>query len=139
MAIKWRYRKPAEILNTEKREMNICKSTGERPLQQGDVLLEKVSAKIDDVKKFMQEMLPKNGHIVLAEGETTGHFHGIAEEEDVKLYTLDELMLLVVEKEDGVELTHQEHGPIRIPHGIHKITGVQEYDYEKELSRRVLD
>lgn len=104
-------------------------------LQQGDVLLEKVI------------QLPSNksrlNHLTLAEGEVTGHAHrvevldgdtGIAE-----LFREEKGNMYLSVKNGQVTLTHEEHGNITLEEGIYKIGIVQEYDYETEESKNVMD
>ena len=39
----------------------------------------------------------------------------------------------------GAEITHEEHGPVRVPQGEYRVTRVQEYDHFAEEARRVVD
>jgi hypothetical protein len=102
-------------------------------LQQGDVLLRRVTIDISKAEKVKRD---KRG-IVLAEGEVTGHFHGIENCEDAELIKIGEKMLLSVSK--PVDLKHQEHGTITIEPGVWEVGGVVEYDYFQEMQRRVID
>jgi hypothetical protein len=103
--------------------------------QQGDVLIHNNNAKLPKGAKPLNKD-PRG--IVLAEGEATGHFHCIEDTEHAQLYTLDEILYLVVEEEE-VTIKHQEHKSFTIPPGIYKVGGVQEYDYLTQEKRRVLD
>jgi len=95
--------------------------------QQGDVLLFKVE-KLEGKKL---------DHLVLAEGEVTGHCHkiskGLAE-----LFESGSTKYLEV-KSDYAELTHEEHKTITIPKGIYKVGIVKEFDHFLEESRNVQD
>ncbi|MDX1962259.1 MAG: hypothetical protein SFX18_03840 [Pirellulales bacterium] len=66
-------------------------------------------------------------HLVLAEGELTGHSHRIAEKDAAVLYRteLGELFLQVTAKQ--ATLVHQEHGPIVLGTGIYSIWRQREY------------
>ena len=99
--------------------------------QQGDVLLKR----IDKLPEGEQKVISK-GKLVLALGETTGHFHGI-EESESELIQIGEKMLLKLENQ--ATLTHQEHGHITLDKGIYEVGIVQEYDYYSKMVRKVVD
>ncbi len=68
----------------------------------------------------------KRPHLVLAEGELTGHSHRIAEPQSAKLFQFqNDLYLEVVAAE--ATLIHQEHGPIPLPQGFYKAWRQREY------------
>jgi hypothetical protein len=102
-------------------------------IQQGDVLLKKIKTLPPDV----QSVQPDARGFVLAEGEATGHHHTLEAQETTQLYTLDEILYLVVEAE--ASLTHQEHDTIQVPPGIYEIGRVREYDYMANEARTVRD
>ncbi len=65
-------------------------------------------------------------HLVLAEGELTGHSHRIAERTAANLYqSAQDLYLRVTE--DRATLIHQEHGPISLPRGLYRVWRQREY------------
>jgi hypothetical protein len=84
----------------------------------GDVLVRRV------------ECIPSNAlerpHLVLAEGEVTGHAHRIAEAHSAELYQDGARMYLRV-LTDTATLIHQEHGPISLPRGDHQVWRQREY------------
>ena len=98
-------------------------------LQQGDVLITKVN--VNEIKG------DKLNHLVLMEGELTGHAHriskGLAE-----LFENGSTKYLKVLSEEAI-LTHEEHGTITIPKGFYKIGRVREYDHFAEEARNVQD
>ena len=96
-------------------------------LQQGDVLLKKVS-------KVQGKKL---NHLILAEGEATGHCHVITKG-DAELYDDNGTLYLKVFS-DEAELTHQEHDVITIKKGEYEIDKVREYDHFAEEARLVRD
>jgi hypothetical protein len=97
-------------------------------LQQGDVLLNSVDYEIKGKKL---------DHLILAEGEATGHHHQIVSGLG-QLIMMDKIMHLQVFSETAL-LKHEEHKPIVIPKGNWKINTVREYDpFENEI-RRVQD
>ena len=91
----------------------------------GDVILKQVS----EVKG------KKLKHLVLAEGEVTGHSHQITDGEAV-LYEHEGTLFLSVESETA-KLTHEEHKVIELPKGKYEITIQREYS--PEGWRRVAD
>ncbi len=84
----------------------------------GDVLISKVS----EVKG------KKLAHLVLAEGEVTGHAHRITAGE-AELYESNGVLFLKVVSEHA-KLTHEEHKPIDLPKGDYEITIQREYEPE---------
>ncbi len=104
--------------------------------QQGDVLLF-TAAKLPE---GAVEVKPINGRLILAEGETTGHAHALALNDypNSKLFKLEngELYLSVVEP---VIIYHEEHKPVSIPEGTHRIGIVREVDPFSEEIRAVQD
>ncbi len=65
-------------------------------------------------------------HLVLAEGELTGHSHRIAEKEAGELHQATDGLYLVVLAEQAT-LVHQEHGPIELPRGTYRVWRQREY------------
>jgi hypothetical protein len=65
-------------------------------------------------------------HLVLAEGELTGHSHRIAEEGSAVLFQTPSSMFLSVTA-DRATLIHQEHGPIALPRGLYRVWRQREY------------
>jgi hypothetical protein len=104
-------------------------------VQQGDVILNRVNLNISKATKVKKN----NRGIVLAEGEATGHYHGIeVEESEAELIQLGEKMLLNV-KADSVTLKHQEHKPITIDKGVWEVGQVVEKDWLNNMVRKVVD
>lgn len=87
-----------------------------QPIRQGDVILLPVQ----------QTQGQKLTHLILAEGEVTGHSHRISNGE-AELYEKDgTLYLRVVSKE--ATLIHEEHKAISIPQGSWTIRIQREYE-----------
>jgi hypothetical protein len=107
--------------------MNIAKNTA----QQGDVCLKRLNS----LPLGKTKVISKN-KIVLAEGETTGHFHGLIEK-DSELLEIDGVRILNLKKKST--LKHQEHKPITLDAGIWQIGIVNEYDYFSQMKRKVVD
>ena len=95
-------------------------------VRQGDLLIVKV------------ELLPdgciKHQHLVLAEGEATGHKHEL---DTGELYEKDGTLFFHIEEEKTATLKHEEHGPITFGPGIYKV--VRQREYEPRGWRRVAD
>jgi len=83
--------------------------------RQGDVLIKKVES--IQGKKLK--------HLVLAEGETTGHKHQITEG-DAEMYEHEGTLFLRVNSAIAT-VTHEEHAPIVLPIGDYEIKIKREY------------
>lgn len=101
-------------------------------LQQGDVLLRKIKKLPFGIRKVER----KNGAIVLAEGEATGHAHRIMDI-DALFYECDGKLYLKNDK--SVTVTHEEHKSIVIEPGIYEVGQVKEKDWLSGMVRSVVD
>ena len=99
--------------------------------RQGDVLIIKAEIDLQGAK----EIKPRNGRIILAEGEATGHHHSV-DCAVASLFDLGGKMVMVVD--EPTVITHQEHGAIEIAPGQYWVVGQREYQ-PKKLPRRVMD
>jgi len=103
--------------------------------QQGDV----IGIAVSKIPESAKAVKATSRGLVLAEGEVTGHFHGIAQAPEVDLLKDTDGTLYLSIREGKATLRHQEHGPIQIPVGKYKIGGVVEIDpFENEI-RQVAD
>lgn len=90
----------------------------------GDILLARVEEEVPvDAKKLR--------HLVLAEGELTGHAHRIAERDRAELFRFldhrhQEVMYLKITAPEAT-LVHQEHGPITLRQGVYTFWRQREY------------
>ncbi|QEH32435.1 hypothetical protein OJF2_09060 [Aquisphaera giovannonii] len=75
-------------------------------------------------------------HVVLAEGEVTGHSHRIAEAGAAELLERDGTLYLRV-LADRAKLIHQEHRAIELPRGEYRVW--QQREYTPQAIRTVLD
>lgn len=99
--------------------------------RQGDVGIERVA----NLPTQAAEIAPKDGRIVLAYGEVTGHAHAFAEITKVREFSFAaERFIQVME---AATLRHEEHAPITLPPGIYKIH--QQREYRPEAIRNVAD
>lgn len=102
-------------------------------IQQGDVTIERVN-------KLPSSAVRLN-HLILAEGETTGHMHkingGSVCEDAVLFEEKGDMYLQVIG--NSVTLVHEEHNAQIIDKGVYKIGRVNEYDYDTEEARKVQD
>lgn len=99
-----------------------------KKLQQGDVIIRKVDYAVEGEKL---------DHLVLAEGEATGHSHQITEGLG-QLIMMDKIMHLQIFSETA-KLRHEEHNEVIIPKGDYKIGIVREYDPFEDEIRQVKD
>jgi len=99
--------------------------------QQGDVVLRRIKSLPEGEQKVIARK-----KLILAEGEVTGHYHGI-EEEDSELIQIGDKILMNLA--NTATLTHQEHGPITLEPGLWEVGRVQEYDYYAKMKRQVQD
>lgn len=98
-------------------------------IQQGDVLI----FKVDEIPQGAKRL----DHLILAEGEATGHAHRIVSG-DAVLFAAETSLYLKVTSEKAL-LTHEEHGEQNIERGLYRIGGVREMDYDEMEARRVQD
>jgi len=103
----------------------------QKTAQQGDVILRR----LNKMPAGEQKVLAKR-HLVLAEGEVTGHSH-VIEEDESELIQIGEQIILKLEEQ--ATLVHQEHGPITLDKGLWEVGRVQEYDYLSQMKRPVMD
>ena len=98
--------------------------------RQGDVLLVRVGSIPEGAKAR-----DRNGPLVLAHGEATGHAHTIAEP---TARLLDHEQATYLEVADALAmLTHQEHAAIAIPAGVYEVR--RQREYSPEAIRNVAD
>lgn len=90
-----------------------------KPLRQGDVIL------IPDTDTG-SALGQKQSHLVLAEGEVTGHAHRISSGE-AELYEREGTLYLRVLSETAL-LTHEEHHAITVPQGNWVVRIQREYE-----------
>jgi hypothetical protein len=99
------------------------------PVQQGDLLMTPIDKLSDEGKSISV------GKCILAHGESS-HSH-VVEDEEAELIQIGERMLLKLGRQATVK--HEEHGPIALAPGIWEIGRVNEYDYFKDMVRKVQD
>ncbi len=80
---------------------------------------------VENIEEIPNEVRPLQ-HLVLAEGELTGHSHRIAEQGAAQLYQSFTGMYLRITEKIGT-LIHQEHGPIQLPRGAYRVWRQREY------------
>jgi hypothetical protein len=98
--------------------------------RQGDVYLKRVTKIPADAKAEK-----RNGPIVLALGEATGHKHQILDEEVAVFVKADGTMYLQVAGES--KLQHEEHATVVLPAGNYE--RVLQREYSPEAIRNVAD
>ncbi len=90
-----------------------------QPIRQGDVIL-------TPTNEILGEKLP---HVILAEGEVTGHSHRISEGR-AELYERDGILYLLVLSRTAT-LRHEEHHAVAIPRGKWTVRIQREYSPRK--------
>ena len=101
-------------------------------VQQGDVLIKK----INKLPEGLEKIKTKNNLWIIAEGETTGHYHAIAEKEAIVYEKEGKKYILT---EEGFTITHQEHEKIKVEPGLYEIGIVQEYDPFQKTIENIRD
>lgn len=80
-----------------------------------------------------------NRGVVLAEGEFSGHYHGIEDGGVDLMEAPSGARFLVNGTDKPVTLTHQEHKPVTVDPGIWQIGQVREKDWFQDMVRVVRD
>ena len=122
--------------------------------QQGDVLLVAVTKRVEsDIRSEckIETGGDKDGKVILALGEATGHHHRFELNKldpDVTISTLheryggrvysDNLTYYLVEGGPAT-LYHEEHNPLTVPPGLYRRTIIREYDHISNSFRKVRD
>jgi hypothetical protein len=66
-------------------------------------------------------------HVVLAEGEITGHSHRVADPDTAILFAVRDQSYLQVTA-NRADVVHEEHGTVTLPRGIYRVWRQREYD-----------
>lgn len=94
------------------------------------------------VDKFPQGKSQKVKSYVVAEGETTGHKHVLASDQDIKVLVKDisdNLAETYLEVKAPAKLTHEEHKTLTLDPGKYKVVREREHDYLQKEERQVVD
>lgn len=119
--------------------MSEKKNEGVEQFRQGDILFERI-AEVPKGFKYDPER-SASGRIVLAEGEVTGHFHEVLEDDSTVVLSatenkaIDEL-ILHVRAPEGVEVKHPEHAAVPLPPGLWKVSRQREYEHGSETREK---
>jgi hypothetical protein len=87
--------------------------------RQGDVFIEQTP--------LIPAQARQLSHLVLADGELTGHSHRVADLDTAVLFEVRGQLFLQVIGERA-EVVHQEHGTVTLPRGNYKVWRQREYD-----------
>ena len=104
-----------------------------KQLVQGDVMLIEV---LGSSEMEMSVIPPKNGKLVIARGEKTGHTHTI-DSDKATLYQ-DLFGGMRVEVKEDTEITHDEHDVMPVPKGTYKVVRQRQYVPRRD-PRNVVD
>ena len=86
--------------------------------RQGDVLMARINVVPPKAKRL--------SHLVLAEGERTGHRHRIENSDSAALFEHDDVLYLGVLPNETT-VVHEEHGPIILKRGMYRIWRQREF------------
>lgn len=87
--------------------------------RQGDVFIESIA--------LIPAGARQQPHLVLADGELTGHSHRVADPDTALLFDQDgQLFLQVIA--DQATVVHQEHGAVMLARGSYRVWRQREYD-----------
>ena len=100
--------------------------------RQGDVFVELIKAIPEGAQP-----VGRDGDVILAYGEATGHAHRIAAPPDA-VDVLQEAERIILNVHRPVTITHEEHGPVTLQPGVYASYVQREYD-DIEAERRVVD
>lgn len=98
--------------------------------RQGDVLIERVDAKLTGHKKVGKS-------VVLAHGEATGHHHLLECEESIISRQDNPDGSFYLRFASDATVTHQEHARIALPKGTYRIS--RQREYHPQAVRNVAD
>jgi hypothetical protein len=100
--------------------------------RQGDVLLRRVEP-AENIGKEKR----RDGDLILAYGEVTGHAHRI-KDETVREFTSEDRRFLEV-MGISADVTHEEHATVTLPQGVYEVIQQREYQPGPVPSRAVAD
>jgi hypothetical protein len=89
--------------------------------RQGDILVELIPA----LPEKLTREKAKDGRLIVAEGELTGHHHSVAARNGQLYRDVAGILYLLILKK--ALMKHQEHGPIELPPGAYRVTRQREY------------
>lgn len=112
--------------------------------RQGDVIIRRTD--IDIPASAVQSRDPKDGRMILAYGEVTGHAHAAVGDADllelpaeVTERTIQEIERFLEVGTDGARVVHEEHATIELPPGRYAIVRQREYTSADMEPRYVAD
>ena len=86
--------------------------------RQGDVMFMKVGE--------LPDSAARREHLVLAEGEMTGHAHRVEDPETAELFQEGDTLYLRITASKA-KVVHEEHGTIELVKGLYKVWKQREY------------
>lgn len=101
--------------------------------RQGDVFVQR----IDKLPKAASA-LPRDGHVILAYGEVTGHAHRI-KDPGVCMLSCEGQTDRYLTVAGEAFLTHEEHATIPLGTGSYRVRIQREYNWAEEVSHAVAD
>ena len=101
--------------------------------RQGDVMLVKVAS----LPKGAKDVTPKDGDVILAHGEVTGHAHRIKRAEHPSARIFDVRAERYLQIAERVALTHEEHSAVFLEKGVYR--QVFQFEEKRAEIQRVAD
>lgn len=119
--------------NLNKRIKNMPEKTVVRGAAQGDLLI----VRIEKLPENLAPVVAEKGHLILAEGESTGHFHGFPHNRGAALFRDADPGNLYFTLSEPVGLVHHEHSTITFAPGNYRV--IRQRTYHAGMARRVAD
>lgn len=90
--------------------------------RQGDILFVEVNEVVSG-----RAVRRKNGHIIVAEGEATGHAHAIKTPGVRMVEVVHQFHEHYLVSDRPFEIVHEEHDTVKLPAGTYKVIRQREY------------
>jgi hypothetical protein len=110
----------------------------------GDVIVRRINTEIPEEAESWRD--PKDGRMILAYGEVTGHAHAVSGDADLLEVPVElvERGIAEIEKylrvnDGGAVITHEEHATINLPPGVYAVVRQREYTSADMEPRYVAD
>lgn len=110
----------------------------------GDVIIRRIDTEIPENAASWRD--PKDGRMILAYGEVTGHAHAVIGDADlleipaeITERTIADIEKYLDVREGGAQVVHEEHATIHLPPGRYAIVRQREYTSADMEPRYVAD